>query len=334
MYQAEYPGVNTFLRDTCRLLLSEGICRTVRGKKCIELLEPYMFKIIDPTARLITIPERHWYAPLAYGESLWLASGKNDMEYINKYGSNLKNFSDNGLTMRGGYGPRLRHYNGQSLDYDIRTKYEEQAHEVDQFRYVAECFKKDANTRQAIITIGDPMKDCFDMERQLKETKDVPCTRILHFMKDAHANKLNLVVTMRSNDLIWGASAVNIFNFTFIQEYFASILGLEIGSYFHIVNNMHFYEDKCDMVRRIASVEYPTEAPFTYNKTFHSLEEFDALVEELLIEESLMREQGANYSYHHFTDEFFKDWYNVIYLRNTKKNPPFINPYFDVPFDG
>jgi thymidylate synthase len=327
MYQAEYPGVNTFLRDTCRLLLKEGICRDVRGKRCVELPEPYMFKITNPTARIITIPERNWYAPLAYGESLWLASGKNDMDYISNYGSNLKNFSDDGQTMRGGYGPRLRHYNGEITDYDVREKYMEQSDEVDQFRYVVECFEKDINTRQAIITIGDPMKDCFDDERKLKQTKDIPCTRILHFIKDAQTDKLNLIVTMRSNDLIWGASAVNIFNFTFMQEYFAAILGLEIGSYYHIVNNMHFYDDKRDIVEKIALLEDVIEVPFKYNKSFHSLEEFDALVQELLMEETLMRKEGSSYNYRIFSDEFFMDWYNVLYHRNLKKNVKFIHPY-------
>lgn len=37
---------------------------------------------------------------------------------------------------------------------------------------------------------------------------------------------------MRSNDIIWGASAVNIFNYTFMQEYMATILGLGVGNYF------------------------------------------------------------------------------------------------------
>lgn len=37
---------------------------------------------------------------------------------------------------------------------------------------------------------------------------------------------------MRSNDIIGGASAVNIFNYTFMQEYMATILGLGVGNYF------------------------------------------------------------------------------------------------------
>src|SRR5699024_613430 len=95
----------------------------------------------------------------------------------------------------------------------------------------------------AIINIGDPPKDCFNKEGGLKETKDFPCTRLLHFQKQPNANKLNLTVYMRSNDFMWGASAVNIFNFTFILEYFAQILNLEIGDYYHIANNFHYYKE-------------------------------------------------------------------------------------------
>ena len=326
MYQAEYKGINSFLRDACRLLLKEGICRETRGMKCYELPEPVMFKISDPTARLVTIAERNWYAPLSYGESLWLAAGRNDMEYINLYGSNMKNFSDNCETMRGGYGPRLRHFNGSSIDYDIRQIREVFPMEVDQFRYVVECFKKDECTRQAIINIGDPIKDCFDKVGNLKVTKDIPCTRMLHFMKDAKERKLNLIVSMRSNDLIWGASAVNVFNFTLIQEYFSAILGMEIGCYYHIVNNLHYYENKREMVEAIAAVDEVEDEHFEYNKYFQSLEVFDKFIFELSKEEQKMRLEGDNYKYHSFSDPFIQDWYNVLYTRLTKRKIDFINP--------
>lgn len=326
MHQAEYSGINAFLRDSCRLLLNKGVQRKTRDKICYELPGPYIFKILDPTARVVTIPIRKWYAPLAYGESLWLATGRNDMDFINQYGSNMKTFSDDGVTMRGGYGPRLRHYDGNNTDYDIRCMRPETLLEVDQFRYVVECFKKDINTRQAIINIGDPIKDCFGNNRSLKISKDIPCTRMLHFMKDACSNKLNLIVTMRSNDLIWGASAVNIFNFTFMQEYFAAILGLEVGTYYHIANNMHYYKDKRELVEEIAAVENVTDMHFEYKKSFKSLESFDVLLKELLQEEMRMRKEINSYQYHIFNDDFFQDWYNVLFCKLTKRNVEFINP--------
>ena len=326
MYQAEYSGINAFLIGSCRLLLNKGVQRKTRGRICYELPEPYIFKILDPTSRIVTIPIRKWYAPLAYGESLWLATGRNDMDFINRYGSNMKTFSDDGVTMRGGYGPRLRHYDGNNTDYDVRSMRSETLQEVDQFRYVVECFNKDINTRQAIINIGDPIKDCFSNDRSLKISKDIPCTRMLHFMKDAISNKLNLIVTMRSNDLIWGASAVNIFNFTFMQEYFAAILGLEIGTYYHVANNMHYYEDKRKLVEEIAAVENVTDVHFEYKKSFKSLEAFDTLLKELSQEEMKMRKEINSYQYHIFNDDFFQDWYNVLFCKLTKRNVEFINP--------
>ena len=327
MYQAEFKGINAFLRDTCRLILKEGVCRETRQLKCYELPEPYMVKLTDPTARMITIAERQWYAPLAYAESLWIATGRNDMNYINLYGRNLKKFSDNGETMRGAYGPRLRHYNGDECDYNIHEIYDELPNEVDQFRYVIDCFKKDINTRQAVINIGDPVKDCFGIDRNLKVTKDIPCTRMIHFMKDANANKLNLIVSMRSNDLIWGASAVNIFNFTWMQEYFAAILGMEIGSYYHIADNLHYYEDKRDIVESIAAVDQVEDFHYEYEKTFHSLDVFDKLIHEIIFEEHKMRIEKDKYKYHEFSDPFFQDWYNILYFKLLGKNVDFINPY-------
>lgn len=326
MYQAEYSGINAFLKGSCKLLLEEGKKRKARGRVCYELPEPYMFKISNPTARLVTIPERKWNATLPFAESLWIASGRNDMAFIRHYLARLDDFSDDKVFMRGGYGPRFRHFNGERLDYTVDSNSEEQVHEVDQFRYVLECFKEDQQTRRAIVTIGDPMKDDFGADHQLKQTLDVPCTRMLHFMRDASDNNLNLIVSMRSNDMLWGASAVNIFNYTFMQEYFASMLNMNVGSYFHIANNFHFYEDYLNKVKRIAESDSVEDMPYTYSKSFKNLNEFDALVKTLSNEEAKMRLTGDKYRYYEFDDPFFRDWYNVIYKTNMSKDVEFVNP--------
>lgn len=327
MYQADYKGINAFLKCSCELLLNEGKKRIINGKICYELPEPYMFKIENPTARLVTIPQRKWFVTLPYAESLWLASGKNDMAFIRHYLPRMDDFSDDKIFMRGGYGPRLRHFNNDRQDYRVNYYHCELLEEVDQFRYVIECFKEDISTRRAVVTIGDPNKDDFNEKRNLKQTLDIPCTRMLHFIKDPEYNKLNMVVSMRSNDLIWGASAVNIFNFTFMQEYFASMLGMEIGSYFHIANNFHFYEDKLKIVESIANSNITDDdIPFEYNKTFSSLQEFDSLVKTLNEEEIKMRIYGSSYKYLYIEDSFFRDWYNVLYVFNTHRTINFINP--------
>lgn len=252
------------------------------------------------------------------------------MAFARSYCSILNDFSDDELFMRGGYGPRLRHFNGSNNDYKINNHLITQGQDIDQFLFVSKCFERDPETRQAVINIGDPTKDCFENDNTtIKQTKDFPCTRMLHFIKDASNNKLNLIVTMRSNDLIWGASGVNIFNFTFMQEYFASILGLKLGSYYHTAHNMHFYEEKKNLVERIAAIESVKDDSFEYKKTFSSLNEFDALLKILSAEEEKLRQKEPDYHYYEFQDDFFRDWYNVLYYHHTKKRVKFINPILD-----
>lgn len=337
MFTAEYEGINSFLVGASALLLKEGVKRNTRGYSCTELPAPFMFKIKNPTARLVTIPERKWNPILPYAESLWLAIGRNDLGLIGHYLKSMKNFSDDGFFIRGGYGPRLRRYNGINNDYKIRNPFdinfpEFTNSEVDQYKYIDLNFKKDSNTRQAIINIGDPPKDCFSENGSLKVTKDFPCTRLLHFQKQPNTNKLNLTVYMRSNDFMWGASAVNIFNFTFIQEYFSKILNLEIGEYYHIANNFHYYDDFQNEIQAISEVGEVNDTGFEYSKSFNSLDDFDRLIDKLKTEEERLRicKGGALVD---FKDDFFNDWYKTFYSYNTKKKVEFSNPQLSTLFN-
>lgn len=312
MYSEIYSGINSFLIGASRLLITEGIKRETRGEVCYELPGPFLFKITDPTARMVTIPERKWFRALPYAESLWIASGRNDLNLITHYLKRMKDFSDDGVSMRGGYGPRYRDYNGDFEDYHIETINVRQKGSVDQLRYVIECFKQDTETRRAVISFGDPMKDDFDDQGNLKQSLDIPCTRELHFMKQPNSDKLDLIVKMRSNDLIWGASAVNVFNYTFIQEYVSAILGLQLGNYYHMADNFHYYKRHDEMVHVLADVHDAEESPVACQKSFSSLEEFDNLVSDLGNEEHLMRINPDNYHKKDYDDAFFRLWYEEL----------------------
>jgi thymidylate synthase len=52
---------------------------------------------------------------------------------------------------------------------------------------------------------------------------------------------LDMTVTNRSNDLVWGMLGANYVHFTFLQEYMAARLGVEVGRYHHFTNNLHAY---------------------------------------------------------------------------------------------
>jgi thymidylate synthase len=334
MQYKEFAGNNSFLIGMSKILLKEAVLRETRGFKCFEIPNPVIVKISNPTARLITAPERNWNYVLPYVESLWLASGRNDLKLVEHYVKKLHDFSDDDETMRGGYGPRMRFYNGIADDYNTgyHQKHEQPTDkrmiEIDQFEFVEKTFQKDPYTRQGIISICDPAKDCFIEEHELKKTKDFPCTRNIQFIRNN--DKLDVIVHMRSNDFVWGATGVNIFNFTFIQEYFAQILGLKVGCYYHIVNNFHYYENFKKDLEKWADLDSLSDEGYEYKKSFKNLNEFDEKVKLLEDYEKSIREDGKNEMVD-LGDDFFNDWAKVLYFFHFQNEKiKFDNPVLQV----
>jgi len=337
----KFESLDQALIGLSKKLLNEGVTRKTRGYDCVEIPEPVLVCLEKPCNRYITIPERKWNKFLPWIESLWLALGLNDLALPGKYVKNLYNFSDNGRTWRAGYGARFRFYTGFGQDYDISDR--KQAHiysgtvnMVDQFRYVIEVLKKDINSRQAIITIADPAKDCFDSEGNIKVTKDQPCSRSLQFM--VVDGKLDCTLYIRSNDLMWGFSAVNVFNFTLIQEYFANILGIPVGKYYHFANNLHYYKNFENDIRFFASLnpdDYSFKHEFYYKSNFMSLKNFDFLIDLLFdFEKRISLNPKHDDEIPDFGNDMINDWARVIKVYWTKEKVEFVNPFLNLLFYG
>ena len=324
MYSVSYEGINSCLVGLSSLLLENGKKRQISGKTCFELPEPIMIKIIQPTSRLVTISKRKWNKFLPFAEALWIAGGYNNLDMIKHYLPKMQNFSDDGKYLRGAYGPRIRRFNNSSDDYkaDFSSYSDSSSVNIDQFQFVVDCFAKDKNTRQAIISIGDPIKDCYP-EGNLIKTLDFPCTRTIHFMKNYY-DQLDLYVHMRSNDFLWGATAVNIFNYSFMLEYFSAILGFEMGSYYHIVNNMHFYDGFQSCLEEL-SCEIPNDQSFVYKKTFNTFPAFNKKLQELTRWEFKFR-NNETHEIVRLNDDFFDDWAKILYRFKTKETLDFVNP--------
>lgn len=332
---------NEALIMVSRLLVQSGEWRETRGFRCLEIPYPVVLEICNPTDRYITIPIRKWAKTLPFAELLALTSGTNHLELYSSYSKKIADYSDDGQYVRAGYGPRIRAYSGFSGDYKVdhpstRHVFSGSVTVVDQLKYCIDILKKDINTRQASITIHDPAKDCFEGDN-LKVTKDIPCSRLLQFM--VVNGKLNCTAYLRSNDILWGASAVNWFNFTFIQEIVANIIGIPIGKYYHIANNMHCYEDRYDLVRDIArtdSFNYLniSDLKFQYPVISGGLEEFDNNLRLLFNYEEKLRTIHDPSNRPKFTNELFHDWANVFEKYHMKIDKRFINPLLNNLFYG
>mgnify|MGYP003322197675 CR=1 FL=1 len=89
-------------------------------------------------------------------------------------------------------------------------------------------------TRQAAISI-------YDGKEINKYANDTPCTYAVQFTI-VH-NRLDMCVTMRSNDL-WYGFCNDQYQFSKLQEMVSKRLNIETGVYYHFAHNMHLYNDK------------------------------------------------------------------------------------------
>ena len=188
------------------------------------------FTIAKPLSRELINPERKASITAQIAESVWVLSGRNDVEWLTNYLPRAMEFSDDGKTWRGGYGPRLRGNVEQN--------------ELDPLSEVVKLLNADPGTRRAVISL-------YDNQRDLIESKDIPCNNWLHFIK--RDGVLHLNVATRSNDLIWGWSGINQFEWSVLLEVVARLTNSAVGSITYNITSLHVYERHFDRLPHIVS---------------------------------------------------------------------------------
>ena len=176
------------------------------------------FYITDPMDNKIINRERNWKQNYAEAEWQWYLSGNRNISELGKlYGKTpeiWKRMADDKGNVNSNYGWQWQR-NAQ-LDMIIET------------------LRQKPETRQAAISIYDG-KEITDYAH------DTPCTYAVQFTI-VH-NRLDMCVTMRSNDL-WYGFCNDQYCFSMLQGLVAHELGIETGVYYHFAHNMHLYNDK------------------------------------------------------------------------------------------
>ena len=116
----------------------------------------------------------------------------------------------------------------------VNSNYGWQWMREDQLSKVINILRDEKDTRQAAISIYDGKEMCM-------YEYDTPCTYAIQFT--IIDGLLCMSVYMRSNDL-WYGFCNDQYQFSQLQELVASMLGIEMGWYYHHAHNMHLYNDK------------------------------------------------------------------------------------------
>jgi thymidylate synthase len=153
-------------------------------------------------------------------ESLWMLNGMRDLETVQYYNKRMRDFSDDDKTLQGAYGYRWRKHFG-----------------YDQLKIIIERLTSYKNDRRAVLSMWDAKQDLSHRN----ESKDLPCNTHVYF--SIREGFLDMTVCNRSNDLIWGCCGANAVHMSFLQEYVATMCGVEMGFYTQFTHNLHAYLD-------------------------------------------------------------------------------------------
>ncbi len=205
-------------------VLETGTTVAVRDLTTRELLGRRT-RLDRPLERHLFLPGRNNDVFATVAETMWVLSGRDDVAWLERYLPRAPDYSDNGTTWRGAYGPRLRCWNGR-----------------DQIDEVRKLLLADRESRRAVMSIFDPSRD-------FAASKDIPCTNWLGWI--VRDNQLHMTVVLRSNDIFWGFSGVNSFEWTVLQEMIAFWLDAEVGSADFLAMSLHIYERHFERARRI-----------------------------------------------------------------------------------
>ena len=172
-----------------------------------------------PKERVLFWEERDANPFFHFMEALWMLDGRNDLQFVFEYNSGMVNYSDDGETLHGAYGWRWRSF----FMYD-------------QLSIIIERLKNNPEDRRSVLQMWDPIEDLN------RVGVDVPCNTCIYFKIDLKG-RLQMTVSNRSNDIIWGAYGANVVHMSMLQEYMASAIGVPVGRYYQVSDNYHAYAE-------------------------------------------------------------------------------------------
>lgn len=245
-------------------------CSKTNNSRCGEVYDfgPAYFEFLDPQDQLLTLKNRGYNPYFAIIEAAWIIHGSNQLAPLESVISDYSKYSDDGITLNGAYGFRMRNYFGE-----------------DQLKQAITLLKKEPNTRRAVITLYAP-------NDLIKNSKDIPCNTTIYIkIRD---EKLDLTVLNRSNDLFLGIP-YNVFVFNCLQKYIANQLELKPGVQRHFTDSLHLYRENFERVKNVIQKNSKEEIS-CWSETTHPNQLYSCIINE---SEAIckLRPESVNCSY-------------------------------------
>jgi thymidylate synthase len=250
--------------DAAHKLLGEGEGIASRDGGVAREVLGYSARLADPRACFLFNPVRAISPSYAAAELLWYLSGTSNTTGLQEYAPQYKRFTEDGVHAYGAYGHRIwatHEVLATGIDFQgdhLRPLFTDPWRPAGQLEMLMALLSKLPETRQAVVSLWRP----HDITCALQQNKkDLPCTLSLQFL--LRNGKLNLIVTMRSND-IWLGLPYDAWSWCSIQQLVATALGVELGWYQHQAGSMHVYERNYEKFQQAAWVDNFSTGPIEY----------------------------------------------------------------------
>lgn len=216
-------NVNTALHDALWWLKVSGVVEESRNGPVVVSPVPVVTTYSHPCERVLFSASRDCNPYFGFFEAMYMLAGRSDLAWLAQFNARMAEFSDDGEYLHGTYGFRWREWFG-----------------FDQLRYLIEHLRVQPGSRRAVLTMWSPLGDLIASEGVGGiGSKDIPCNTQAYF--DLRGGVLNMTVTCRSNDVLFGAMGANAVHFSFLLEYVAMHIGVLVGVYRQFSNNFHAY---------------------------------------------------------------------------------------------
>lgn len=212
-------NVNGALSSALCLIANQGVTSSSRNGPVMVLQEPVTTVYAKPTERVLFSPKRDANPFFHFMEGLWMLAGRNDVAFPLFFNSRFGEYSDDGVVLNGAYGHRWRQHFGR-----------------DQLVSIVNELRRIPDSRRAVLSMWDARHDLGPVAQC---SKDLPCNTHIYF--DCRGGVLNMLVSCRSNDALWGAYGANAVHMSMLMECMASWIGVPVGVYRQMSNNLHIY---------------------------------------------------------------------------------------------
>jgi hypothetical protein len=227
-------NVNDAVVKGAALLKAEGVKQESRAGATLEHPEPVCTVYERPLERVLFDGVRDANPFFHLMEGLWMLAGRRDVAWLARFNKRMATYSDDGEVFNAAYGYRWRN------QFDLPA-----GGGTDQLSAIVKLLRADPDSRRAVLQIWDAEADLG------APSKDLACNAQAMFK--VRAGKLNMTVSNRSNDIVWGCYGANAVQFSLLLEYMAARIGVAPGIYRQMSDSYHAYLDTWDKIENIGA---------------------------------------------------------------------------------